>query len=189
MPRSHRTDLASDQIVWLLYNKFILLYYCCKAFCDRCYMCTSTLLCGSNLCLLIWLCFVSSSFLSLVSLCVAISCPQSLAAGLTASQPGEKLRPLPLWVSLQLLGNDGIVHKIRHATDLVSSKQNMMLTLLLIQDSQRVLCANRKRSPGILTWYSTTTIAFIICLQHPSMLSLFKEFFSFYKCIYSWVYV
>uniref|UniRef100_A0A8C5C8T5 Pyridoxal-dependent decarboxylase domain-containing protein 1 n=1 Tax=Gadus morhua TaxID=8049 RepID=A0A8C5C8T5_GADMO len=44
----------------------------------------------------------------------------SLAAGLTASQPGEKLRPLALWLSLQLLGNEGIVQKIRHATDLVS---------------------------------------------------------------------
>ncbi|CAL8283248.1 unnamed protein product [Boreogadus saida] len=47
----------------------------------------------------------------------------SLAAGLTASQPGEKLRPLALWLSLQLLGNEGIVQKIRHATDL--SKQLM----------------------------------------------------------------
>uniref|UniRef100_A0A667XJS5 Pyridoxal-dependent decarboxylase domain-containing protein 1 n=1 Tax=Myripristis murdjan TaxID=586833 RepID=A0A667XJS5_9TELE len=44
----------------------------------------------------------------------------SLAAGLTSSQPVEKLRALPLWLSLQYLGHNGIVHKIRHATALVS---------------------------------------------------------------------
>uniref|UniRef100_A0A8C7N1W8 Pyridoxal-dependent decarboxylase domain-containing protein 1 n=1 Tax=Oncorhynchus kisutch TaxID=8019 RepID=A0A8C7N1W8_ONCKI len=37
----------------------------------------------------------------------------SLAAGLTSSQPVEKLRALPLWLSLQYLGHDGIVEKIR----------------------------------------------------------------------------
>uniref|UniRef100_A0A667XGX7 Pyridoxal-dependent decarboxylase domain-containing protein 1 n=1 Tax=Myripristis murdjan TaxID=586833 RepID=A0A667XGX7_9TELE len=42
----------------------------------------------------------------------------SLAAGLTSSQPVEKLRALPLWLSLQYLGHNGIVHKIRHATAL-----------------------------------------------------------------------
>uniref|UniRef100_A0A8C6KVJ9 Pyridoxal-dependent decarboxylase domain-containing protein 1 n=1 Tax=Nothobranchius furzeri TaxID=105023 RepID=A0A8C6KVJ9_NOTFU len=45
----------------------------------------------------------------------------SLAAGLTSSQPVEKLRALPLWLSLQYLGHNGIVQKIRHATDLVST--------------------------------------------------------------------
>uniref|UniRef100_A0A8C5CQH3 Pyridoxal-dependent decarboxylase domain-containing protein 1 n=1 Tax=Gadus morhua TaxID=8049 RepID=A0A8C5CQH3_GADMO len=53
----------------------------------------------------------------------------SLAAGLTASQPGEKLRPLALWLSLQLLGNEGIVQKIRHATDLVSSQSDRCVQL------------------------------------------------------------
>uniref|UniRef100_A0A673XRR3 Pyridoxal-dependent decarboxylase domain-containing protein 1 n=1 Tax=Salmo trutta TaxID=8032 RepID=A0A673XRR3_SALTR len=43
----------------------------------------------------------------------------SLAAGLTSSQPVEKLRALPLWLSLQYLGHDGIVEKIRHAVELV----------------------------------------------------------------------
>lgn len=47
--------------------------------------------------------------------------PQSLAAGLTSSQPVEKLRALPLWLSLQYLGHDGIVERIRHASQLVSS--------------------------------------------------------------------
>ncbi|KAG2455674.1 PDXD1 protein, partial [Polypterus senegalus] len=44
----------------------------------------------------------------------------SLAAGLTSSQPVEKLRALPLWLSLQYLGHDGIVDQIRHASQLVS---------------------------------------------------------------------
>uniref|UniRef100_A0A3Q3L3R7 Pyridoxal-dependent decarboxylase domain-containing protein 1 n=1 Tax=Mastacembelus armatus TaxID=205130 RepID=A0A3Q3L3R7_9TELE len=43
----------------------------------------------------------------------------SLAAGLTSSQPVEKLRALPLWLSLQYLGHDGIVQTIRHATVLL----------------------------------------------------------------------
>uniref|UniRef100_A0A672ZWS4 Pyridoxal-dependent decarboxylase domain-containing protein 1 n=1 Tax=Sphaeramia orbicularis TaxID=375764 RepID=A0A672ZWS4_9TELE len=38
----------------------------------------------------------------------------SLAAGLTSSQPVEKLRALPLWLSLQYLGHNGIVQKIQH---------------------------------------------------------------------------
>ncbi|XP_077390077.1 pyridoxal-dependent decarboxylase domain-containing protein 1 isoform X2 [Festucalex cinctus] len=40
----------------------------------------------------------------------------SLAAGLTSSQHVEKLRALPLWLSLQYLGHSGIIQKIRHAT-------------------------------------------------------------------------
>uniref|UniRef100_A0A671RRD7 Pyridoxal-dependent decarboxylase domain-containing protein 1 n=1 Tax=Sinocyclocheilus anshuiensis TaxID=1608454 RepID=A0A671RRD7_9TELE len=43
----------------------------------------------------------------------------SLAAGLTSSQPVEKLRALPLWLSLQYLGHDGIVQRIKHASQLV----------------------------------------------------------------------
>ncbi|NWJ05837.1 PDXD1 protein, partial [Crypturellus undulatus] len=42
----------------------------------------------------------------------------SLAAGLTTSQPVEKLRALPLWLSLQYLGHDGIVERIKHASQL-----------------------------------------------------------------------
>uniref|UniRef100_A0A8C7QLR6 Pyridoxal-dependent decarboxylase domain-containing protein 1 n=1 Tax=Oncorhynchus mykiss TaxID=8022 RepID=A0A8C7QLR6_ONCMY len=48
----------------------------------------------------------------------------SLAAGLTSSQPVEKLRALPLWLSLQYLGHDGIVEKIRHAVELVEDELN-----------------------------------------------------------------
>ncbi|KAG8558274.1 hypothetical protein GDO81_016932 [Engystomops pustulosus] len=43
----------------------------------------------------------------------------SLAAGLTTSQPVEKLRALPLWLSLQYLGHSGIVERIKHASQLV----------------------------------------------------------------------
>uniref|UniRef100_F6VXE3 Pyridoxal-dependent decarboxylase domain-containing protein 1 n=2 Tax=Ornithorhynchus anatinus TaxID=9258 RepID=F6VXE3_ORNAN len=42
----------------------------------------------------------------------------ALAAGLTSSQPVEKLRALPLWLSLQYLGHDGIVERIKHAAQL-----------------------------------------------------------------------
>uniref|UniRef100_A0A8V0ZCV3 Pyridoxal-dependent decarboxylase domain-containing protein 1 n=1 Tax=Gallus gallus TaxID=9031 RepID=A0A8V0ZCV3_CHICK len=42
----------------------------------------------------------------------------SLVAGLTSSQPVEKLRALPLWLSLQYLGHDGIVERIKHASQL-----------------------------------------------------------------------
>uniref|UniRef100_A0A8C0FI31 Pyridoxal-dependent decarboxylase domain-containing protein 1 n=1 Tax=Bubo bubo TaxID=30461 RepID=A0A8C0FI31_BUBBB len=51
----------------------------------------------------------------------------SLAAGLTSSQPVEKLRALPLWLSLQYLGHDGIVERIKHASQLVRSS-------LLVED-------------------------------------------------------
>ncbi|XP_069761908.1 pyridoxal-dependent decarboxylase domain-containing protein 1 isoform X2 [Narcine bancroftii] len=42
----------------------------------------------------------------------------SLAAGLTTSQPVEKLQALPLWLSLQYLGHDGIVDRIKYASQL-----------------------------------------------------------------------
>uniref|UniRef100_A0A8C8SCK9 Pyridoxal-dependent decarboxylase domain-containing protein 1 n=1 Tax=Pelusios castaneus TaxID=367368 RepID=A0A8C8SCK9_9SAUR len=48
----------------------------------------------------------------------------SLAAGLTSSQPVEKLRALPLWLSLQYLGHDGIVERIKHASQLVRSSSS-----------------------------------------------------------------
>uniref|UniRef100_A0A8C9ZR96 Pyridoxal-dependent decarboxylase domain-containing protein 1 n=1 Tax=Sander lucioperca TaxID=283035 RepID=A0A8C9ZR96_SANLU len=46
----------------------------------------------------------------------------SLAAGLTCSQPVARLRALPLWLSLQYLGHNGIVQKIRHATALLGEQ-------------------------------------------------------------------
>uniref|UniRef100_A0A8C1TYR2 Pyridoxal-dependent decarboxylase domain-containing protein 1 n=1 Tax=Cyprinus carpio TaxID=7962 RepID=A0A8C1TYR2_CYPCA len=56
----------------------------------------------------------------------------SLAAGLTSSQPVEKLRALPLWLSLQYLGHDGILQRIKHASQLTLSPPSVFS-----QDSAR----------------------------------------------------
>uniref|UniRef100_A0A8D0A2E8 Pyridoxal-dependent decarboxylase domain-containing protein 1 n=1 Tax=Sander lucioperca TaxID=283035 RepID=A0A8D0A2E8_SANLU len=53
----------------------------------------------------------------------------SLAAGLTCSQPVARLRALPLWLSLQYLGHNGIVQKIRHATALVEDELSSPVVL------------------------------------------------------------
>ncbi|KAL4624522.1 pyridoxal-dependent decarboxylase domain-containing protein 1-like isoform X1 [Arapaima gigas] len=42
----------------------------------------------------------------------------ALATGLASSQPAENLRALPLWMSLQNLGHDRIVKRIKHALQL-----------------------------------------------------------------------
>ncbi|KAJ4932008.1 hypothetical protein JOQ06_010443 [Pogonophryne albipinna] len=59
----------------------------------------------------------------------------SLAAGLTSSQPVARLRALPLWLSLQHLGHDGIVHKIRHATALSQHLLQRLKALTSIKTS------------------------------------------------------
>lgn len=59
----------------------------------------------------------------------------SLAAGLTSSQPVEKLRALPLWLSLQYLGHNGIVQKIRHATSLSQQLLQKLKSLTSIKTS------------------------------------------------------
>uniref|UniRef100_A0A8B9RDT7 Pyridoxal-dependent decarboxylase domain-containing protein 1 n=1 Tax=Astyanax mexicanus TaxID=7994 RepID=A0A8B9RDT7_ASTMX len=51
----------------------------------------------------------------------------SLAAGLTSSQPVEKLRALPLWLSLQYLGHDGIVERIRHSAHLLGEQLALLV--------------------------------------------------------------
>ncbi|XP_030664475.1 LOW QUALITY PROTEIN: putative pyridoxal-dependent decarboxylase domain-containing protein 2, partial [Nomascus leucogenys] len=43
----------------------------------------------------------------------------TLVAGLTSNKPTDKLRALPLWLSLQYLGLDGIVERIKHACELL----------------------------------------------------------------------
>ncbi|XP_046894221.1 pyridoxal-dependent decarboxylase domain-containing protein 1 isoform X1 [Hypomesus transpacificus] len=60
---------------------------------------------------------------------------QSLAAGLTSSQPVERLQALPLWLSLQYLGHDGIVERIRHATALSQLLLTRLKTLASIKTS------------------------------------------------------
>ncbi|XP_070703694.1 pyridoxal-dependent decarboxylase domain-containing protein 1 [Pempheris klunzingeri] len=59
----------------------------------------------------------------------------SLAAGLTSSQPVAKLRALPLWLSLQYLGHNGIVQKIRHASALSQQLLQKLKTLASIKTS------------------------------------------------------
>ncbi|XP_035383749.1 pyridoxal-dependent decarboxylase domain-containing protein 1 isoform X2 [Electrophorus electricus] len=59
----------------------------------------------------------------------------SLAAGLTSSHPVEKLRALPLWLSLQYLGHDGIVERIRHASQLSQQLLQQLKTLTSIKTS------------------------------------------------------
>ncbi|CAK6969635.1 pyridoxal-dependent decarboxylase domain-containing protein 1 [Scomber scombrus] len=59
----------------------------------------------------------------------------SLAAGLTSSQPVEKLRALPLWLSLQYLGHNGIVQKIRHGTSLSQQLLQKLKSLTSIKTS------------------------------------------------------
>ncbi|CAL8342813.1 unnamed protein product [Merluccius merluccius] len=77
----------------------------------------------------------------------------SLTAGLTSSQPVEKLRPLPLWLSLQYLGNDGIVQKIRHATDLSKRLMERLQTV----PSIKTLVENDVSSPEVLFRFSQET--------------------------------
>ncbi|XP_067343581.1 pyridoxal-dependent decarboxylase domain-containing protein 1 isoform X2 [Channa argus] len=74
----------------------------------------------------------------------------SLAAGLTSSQPVEKLRALPLWLSLQYLGHNGIVQKIEHATSL--SKQ--LLQKLKCLTSIKTSVEDELSSPVLLFKFS-----------------------------------
>lgn len=59
----------------------------------------------------------------------------SLAAGLTSSQPVAKLRALPLWLSLQYLGHNGIVQKIRRAAALSQQLLQKLKSLTSIKTS------------------------------------------------------
>uniref|UniRef100_A0A3Q2Z380 Pyridoxal-dependent decarboxylase domain-containing protein 1 n=1 Tax=Hippocampus comes TaxID=109280 RepID=A0A3Q2Z380_HIPCM len=76
----------------------------------------------------------------------------SLAAGLTSSQPVEKLRALPLWLSLQYLGHSGIIQKIRHATMLVRRKKYITVEdelhspVVLLKYSQEITAASSSGS-------------------------------------------
>uniref|UniRef100_A0A8C0KRS7 PDXDC1/PDXD2 second domain-containing protein n=1 Tax=Canis lupus dingo TaxID=286419 RepID=A0A8C0KRS7_CANLU len=50
----------------------------------------------------------------------------ALLAGLTSNKPADKLRALPLWLSLQYLGLDGIVERIKHACQLSQRLQESL---------------------------------------------------------------
>uniref|UniRef100_A0A8C7PUR9 Pyridoxal-dependent decarboxylase domain-containing protein 1 n=1 Tax=Oncorhynchus mykiss TaxID=8022 RepID=A0A8C7PUR9_ONCMY len=79
----------------------------------------------------------------------------SLAAGLTSSQPVEKLRALPLWLSLQYLGHDGIVEKIRHAVELSQQLLEKLKTLASIKTSVE----DELNSPVVVFRFSQETSA------------------------------
>uniref|UniRef100_A0A8C5X3C8 Pyridoxal-dependent decarboxylase domain-containing protein 1 n=1 Tax=Malurus cyaneus samueli TaxID=2593467 RepID=A0A8C5X3C8_9PASS len=80
----------------------------------------------------------------------------SLAAGLTSSQPVEKLRALPLWLSLQYLGHDGIVERIKHASQLVriihsveDELSSPVVVFKFFQEySNRGICGRARRIPN-----------------------------------------
>ncbi|XP_026205911.1 pyridoxal-dependent decarboxylase domain-containing protein 1 isoform X2 [Anabas testudineus] len=74
----------------------------------------------------------------------------SLAAGLTSSQPVEKLRALPLWLSLQYLGHNRIVQQIRHATTL----SQQLLQKLKSLTSIKTLVEDELSSPVVLFKFS-----------------------------------
>uniref|UniRef100_A0AAY4C5N2 Pyridoxal-dependent decarboxylase domain-containing protein 1 n=1 Tax=Denticeps clupeoides TaxID=299321 RepID=A0AAY4C5N2_9TELE len=61
----------------------------------------------------------------------------TLAAGLTSSLPAEKLRALPLWLSLQYLGHDGIVERIKKTSELSKKLLEHLKTLGSIKTSVR----------------------------------------------------
>uniref|UniRef100_A0A4W3HUN6 Pyridoxal-dependent decarboxylase domain-containing protein 1 n=1 Tax=Callorhinchus milii TaxID=7868 RepID=A0A4W3HUN6_CALMI len=61
----------------------------------------------------------------------------SLAAGLTSSQPVQKLRALPLWLSLQYLGHDGIVERIKYASQL---SQRLLENLKKLNSIRTTVC-------------------------------------------------
>ncbi|XP_045571380.1 pyridoxal-dependent decarboxylase domain-containing protein 1 isoform X1 [Salmo salar] len=79
----------------------------------------------------------------------------SLAAGLTSSQPVEKLRALPLWLSLQYLGHDGIVAKIRHAVELSQQLLEKLKNLASIKTSVE----DELNSPVVVFRFSQETSA------------------------------
>ncbi|XP_022064430.1 pyridoxal-dependent decarboxylase domain-containing protein 1 isoform X4 [Acanthochromis polyacanthus] len=74
----------------------------------------------------------------------------SLAAGLTPSQPVEKLRALPLWLSLQYLGHSGVVQKFRHATSL----SQQLLQKLKSVTSIKTSVEDELKSPVVLFKFS-----------------------------------
>ncbi|CAJ1075372.1 LOW QUALITY PROTEIN: pyridoxal-dependent decarboxylase domain-containing protein 1 [Xyrichtys novacula] len=77
----------------------------------------------------------------------------SLAAGLTSSSPMLKLRALPLWLSLQYLGHNEIVRKIRLATELSQLLREKLKTLASI----KTLMEDEINSPVVLFMFSQET--------------------------------
>ncbi|XP_030874728.1 pyridoxal-dependent decarboxylase domain-containing protein 1 [Leptonychotes weddellii] len=64
----------------------------------------------------------------------------TLVAGLTSNKPADKLRALPLWLSLQYLGLDGIVERIKHACQLSQRLQESLKKVNHIKILVRGVC-------------------------------------------------
>ena len=67
----------------------------------------------------------------------------TLVAGLTSNKPADKLRALPLWLSLQYLGLDGIVERIKHACHLSQRLQESLKKV----DHIKILVEDELSSP------------------------------------------
>ncbi|XP_023813663.1 pyridoxal-dependent decarboxylase domain-containing protein 1 [Oryzias latipes] len=85
----------------------------------------------------------------------------ALAAGLTSSRLVEKLRALPLWLSLQHLGHNGITQKIRHAAAL----SQQLLQRLKSLDSIKTLVEDELDSPVVLFKFCLETSSGEECRQ------------------------
>uniref|UniRef100_A0A8C2D2J2 Pyridoxal-dependent decarboxylase domain-containing protein 1 n=1 Tax=Cyprinus carpio TaxID=7962 RepID=A0A8C2D2J2_CYPCA len=89
----------------------------------------------------------------------------SLAAGLTSSQPVEKLRALPLWLSLQYLGHDGILQRIKHASQLSQQLLEHLKTLASIKTSVGEL--DELNSPVVVFRFSQDSLGEQLAQQVP----------------------
>uniref|UniRef100_A0A8D1W9M0 Pyridoxal-dependent decarboxylase domain-containing protein 1 n=1 Tax=Sus scrofa TaxID=9823 RepID=A0A8D1W9M0_PIG len=70
----------------------------------------------------------------------------TLVAGLTSNKPADKLRALPLWLSLQYLGLDGIVERIKHACQLSQRLQESLKKV----DHIKILVEDELSSPVVV---------------------------------------
>uniref|UniRef100_A0A2K5X1Q9 Pyridoxal dependent decarboxylase domain containing 1 n=1 Tax=Macaca fascicularis TaxID=9541 RepID=A0A2K5X1Q9_MACFA len=70
----------------------------------------------------------------------------TLVAGLTSNKPADKLRALPLWLSLQYLGLDGIVERIKHACQLSQRLQESLKKVNYI----KILVEDELSSPVVV---------------------------------------
>uniref|UniRef100_A0AAY4C5L7 Pyridoxal-dependent decarboxylase domain-containing protein 1 n=1 Tax=Denticeps clupeoides TaxID=299321 RepID=A0AAY4C5L7_9TELE len=90
----------------------------------------------------------------------------TLAAGLTSSLPAEKLRALPLWLSLQYLGHDGIVERIKKTSELSKKLLEHLKTLGSIKTSVE----DELNSPVVVFRFSQDTSTCEFSEIHPQKL-------------------
>uniref|UniRef100_A0A8D1PMQ6 Pyridoxal-dependent decarboxylase domain-containing protein 1 n=1 Tax=Sus scrofa TaxID=9823 RepID=A0A8D1PMQ6_PIG len=93
----------------------------------------------------IWL-HVEGVNLATLALGYVSSSVLTLVAGLTSNKPADKLRALPLWLSLQYLGLDGIVERIKHACQLSQRLQESLKKV----DHIKILVEDELSSPVVV---------------------------------------